>query len=257
MAFYGRCLYHTAPLIIGPLDMKTAFVCSIATSIYLVCATSLAQEDIGQYTEIELGAIFTSGNTEDENIHFKGTLNWVTENWNYEFSLDGFRSSKEDELAAQRVYYVASANYSLSENSFILTRLAHEDDRFSGYDSQSDFSVNYGRKLLMSKPNMGLTANIGVGVRKSRAEVEDFEEAIVRLAAEYDWALSETASFKQEFSVESGNRTSIYRSETSIQSQIMNNLSLKFSINLKYQTAVPIDREKTDTETAITFVMNF
>ncbi|PCJ23876.1 MAG: hypothetical protein COA96_10900 [SAR86 cluster bacterium] len=242
--------------------MKKTFAHTFLTtlSIASVCLLSFAshaQKENGISTEIELGAIFTSGNTEDENVQFKGSVNWVRDEWDYGFSIDGFRSSKQDELAAQRMYYVGTANYALSEESFILTRIAHEDDRFSGYDSQSDFSVNYGRNMLTSRANMSLTVNAGVGMRKSRSEVEDFDEAIIRLAGDYDWALSDTANFNQTLSAESGNETSIFRSESSIETQILDNLSLKFSINIKHQTEVPVGREKTDTETSITFVMNF
>ena len=51
--------------------------------------------------------------------------------------------------------------------------------------------------------------------------------------------------------------TSIYRSESAIESEIMENLSLRFSVKLKHQSEVPIGREKTDTETAVTLVWNF
>jgi len=141
--------------------------------------------------------------------------------------------------------------------SFILTRIAHEDDRFSGFDSQSDITFNYGRRLLDNVADMGLTLNAGIGVRWSRLNDSDFDEPIVRLAGEYDWEISDTASFNQQLSIEAGSETNIFRSETSIETQILDNLSLRFSINIKHQTDVPVSRERTDTETAVTFVMNF
>ena len=88
-------------------------------------------------------------------------------------------------------------------------------------------------------------------------QLTDFDEAIIRLAGDYQWAISPTATFGQRLSTESGNETSIFRSESSIETQILDNLSLRFSFNVKHQTDVPVGREKTDTETAITFVMNF
>jgi len=223
----------------------------------LFAMSSHAQEDNGLSTEVELGAIFTSGNTENESINFRGEVDWRRDAWEYGFLLDGFRASQNDIRTAQRVYYVADANYDINEQSFVLTRLAHEDDEFSGYDSQTDISVNYGRNLLTTRENMELTLNVGVGARQSRSEEEDFDEAIFRLAGDYEWAISPTATFGQHLSTESGNETSIFRSESSIETQILDNLSLRFSFNVKHQTDVPVGREKTDTETAITFVMNF
>ena len=208
-------------------------------------------------SEIELGAIYTSGNTRDENIQFRGMVNYAFETWDMGLTIDGFRSSKDDELAAQRVYYVSEANYNINEESFVLTRLAHDDDRFSGYEGQSDISLNYGRNLLTGREDMGLTLNIGGGYRQSSTLEEDFGEAILRLAADFSWDVSDSAAFTQAFSTEAGEETSIFRARSGIETQIVENLLLRFSVDLKHQTRVPAGREKTDTETSVTFVMQF
>ena len=79
----------------------------------------------------------------------------------------------------------------------------------------------------------------------------------LRFASDYDWNVSETAVFSQELSTEYGTDSNIYRSESSIDTQILENLSSRFSLNIKHQTVVPYGREETDTETAITFIMSF
>lgn len=231
-------------------------ICSVLLSPALPAAEE-EEDESPLNSEIEFGGIYTSGNTNDENIQLRGELNYALDGWDLGLSIDGFRSSKEDELAAQRVYYVSEANYNVNEQSFVLTRVAHDDDRFSGYEGQSDISLNYGRNLLTDRENMGLTLNIGGGYRQSSTLEENFGEAMLRLAADYNWALSDSATFLQEFSTEAGEETSIFRARTSIETQIVENLLLRFSINLKHQTQVPADREKTDTETSITFVMRF
>jgi putative salt-induced outer membrane protein len=215
------------------------------------------EEESGLTTEVELGAVYTSGNAESESINFRGEIDWDRGDWDYGFLIDGLRNSQSDVLTAQRLYYVANANYELDEVSYIQTRLAHEDDRFSGYDDQTDLTVNYGRTTLTNLQNMSLTYEAGFGYRQSRAPLDDFDEAMVRLAGDYVWNLSESADFGQTLSAEAGTETSIFRSESSIETRILDNLSLKFSIFVKHQTEVPVGRKKTDTETAITFVMNF
>lgn len=97
--------------------------------------------------EIELGALRTTGNTEDENIKYKLGVGWLRGNWDYRAAIDGLRSSKNDELSAQRQYRTAEARYALSDDSFVMGRLAYENDRFSGYDSQSYATVSYGRNF--------------------------------------------------------------------------------------------------------------
>ena len=215
------------------------------------------EEENGISTEVELGAVFTSGNTENESVNFRGELDWRRDAWEYGFLLDGFRASQDDIRTAQRMYYVADARWDVDDRSFILTRLAHEDDDFSGYDSQTDISVSYGRNMLTTVENMSLTLNAGIGARQSLSELDDFDEAIVRLAGDYQRQISDSAVFGQVLSTEAGDETSIFRSESSIETTILDNLSLRFSFNVKHQTEVPVGRKKTDTETAITFVMNF
>lgn len=216
-----------------------------------------AQQQNGISSEVELGAVFTTGNTDNENINFRGEVDWQRNAWEYGFLLDAFRATQEEIRTAERMYYVVDAEYAINDVSFVLTRLAHEDDEFSGYDSQSDLSVSYGRNMLTDVENMELTLNAGVGARTSRSEEGDFDEAIIRLAGDYAWQISPSATFGQVLSTEAGNETSIFRSETSIETTILDNLSLRFSFNIKHQTDVPQGREKTDTKTAITFVMNF
>ena len=102
---------------------------------------------------------------------------------------------------------------------------------------------------------LGLTA--GMGVRRSETELDTESVTIARLATNYIWNVSESDDFIQDFSIETGSDSSIYRSETGIQTDILENLSLKFSVKVKHQTVVPINREKADTETSITLVLNF
>lgn len=231
----------------------------LASLCLLACLgiqSTIAQEtEDALSTEIELGAIFTSGNTEDENIKFKGNIVYVHESWEYGFSIVGFRSSKNDVLAAQRVYSVGSATYNLNQDSFILNRIAHEDDRFSGYDSQSDVSISYGRNLLREHESLDWNYTIGVGMRYSREPGDTTSEAILRLGSELRWDVSDNALFIQTLSVESGSKSTIGRAESSIQSDIMDNLSMKFSIKLKHQTQVPIGRERTDSEASVTLLL--
>jgi len=199
----------------------------------------------------------TTGNTEDESIKVKGHVELIRDAWDYAWSLDAFRSSRQSQLTAQRFYMVGSADYQLSEVSFVEGRLAYEDDRFSGYDSQNDASINYGRTLLTNIDNMILTYSAGIGVRRSESDAENFSEAIFRLAGDYKWDVSENALFNQILSAEAGDETSIYRWESSIETNILENLSLKFTFNVKHQTEVPVGRQNTDTATSVTLVMNF
>lgn len=232
---------------------------ALAASVSSTHAQAQAQaQDWDFATQLELGAVFTSGNTKDQNVRFRGRFDATLEDWAYRLTMDGFRSSKQNQLAAQRLYTVGSATYSFDADHFVMSRAAHENDKFSGFKSQSDASVSYGQVLLRDLKNMTLSYTAGAGVRSSRGSDNsdnDFQEAIVRLAADYSWSISESARFIQTLSVEAGERSTISRSESAIETDIMANLSMKFTVKVRNQSEVPANREKTDTEASITLLL--
>ena len=223
----------------------------------LLSSNAFAQQPGDINTEIELGAIFTSGNTEEENVTYGVTVDWIQENWVYQFTSDGLRNSRFGDVTAQRFYHVARGRREINEESYWSVRGAYEDDRFNGYDYQADATVSYGRNWFNNIDNMSLSTDIGPGYRRSVTEFDEFNEVIVRAAGEYLWNLSDNANFFQNLSAEVGQDTSIYRSETGVESALMENLSLRFSINIRHQTEVPAGLEKTDTATAVTVVWSF
>lgn len=237
--------------------MKSLSSTSLIAFTTLISTMAMAQEENGIEREIELGALLTSGNTSERSLNFAGAISIDRDRWNYNYTLDGLYSSSDNKVKGQRFYAVASANYEFTADSFALSRFSHEDDRFSGFDSQSDFTVSYGRGFLQNRANMGLTLNTGVGIRWSRLDNSDFGEPIFRVAGDYNWTTSSSAVFNQELSSEVGTDSNIYRSESSIETQILENLTLRLSLKIKHQTEVPTGRDETDTETAVTFVMNF
>ena len=238
--------------------MRNSLTYGLCSLLMVFSLHTSAQEESSVATQLELGAIFTSGNTENENIKYEVTVDWnQSENWKYQFTSDGFRSSQDGVSNAQRLYHTASGNHTINPNSYLQGRIAYENDKFSGFESQSDITVSYGRNMLQSRVNMILGLTGGIGIRRSETEFETQSVIIARLAANYGWNVSESADFIQDFSIETGSDSSIYRSETGIQTDIRENLSLKFSVKVKHQTEVPLYREKTDTETAITLVLNF
>ncbi|MBT6480396.1 MAG: DUF481 domain-containing protein [Gammaproteobacteria bacterium] len=237
--------------------MRILLVIGLSCLMSVFSLSAHSQEESGLATQVEFGAIFTSGNTENENIKYKIVLDWVQQNWDYKFTSDGFRSSQDGISNAQRLYHSASANYTNNEVSYAQGRVAYENDKFSGFDNQSDVTFSYGRNILQNRDNMSLALTAGVGARRSVIAGDADTEGLARFAANYLWNLSESADFIQDFSVDAGSNSSIYRTETGVQTDILENLSLKFTVKVKHQTEVPIDREKTDTETAITLVLNF
>jgi hypothetical protein len=88
---------------------------ALTAAMTLASSIAAAQEENTVATNLEFGAIFTSGNSDDQNVKFKGTVDWNRGDWIYGFSSDGFRSSKNSELNAQRLYHVGRAGHTIND----------------------------------------------------------------------------------------------------------------------------------------------
>ena len=94
----------------------------------------------------------------------------------------------------------------------------------------------------------------------ARKHCEDTEEeAIARLAGQFDYALSENSLFRQKLSSEVGldeNNTAT-ESETSLQANVVGNLSMKAAFRVKHVSDAPAGSENTDTETSLSLLYGF
>ncbi|AZT84940.1 DUF481 domain-containing protein [Marinobacter sp. NP-4(2019)] len=215
--------------------------------------------------EAELGVLKTTGNTEETNTN--GRLGLVHEviDWR---NIGDFRSAyseAEDETTAERYRADLETNYKFDENQYWFLRGGYEDDRFSGYDFQSSATTGYGNRILRWGDESFLDLSVGAGYRFNKLEEpdedgnRDEEEAIARLAAQFDYALSETSLFRQKLSSEIGldENNVITESETSLQASVVGNLSLKVAYRVKHVSDAPPDSDKTDTETSLSLLYGF
>ena len=142
--------------------MRNALTSGLCSLLAIFSLSASAQEESSVATQLEFGAIFTSGNTENENIKYKVVVDWdQSENWDYQFTSDGFRASQDGISNAQRLYHTGSANYTINPVSYVQGRVAYENDKFSGFESQSDVTVSYGRNILQNRENMTLALTAG------------------------------------------------------------------------------------------------
>jgi putative salt-induced outer membrane protein len=247
-----RALFLTRVLLL----MKRFCTILLAMMVGVQSLAAVASEE-GWSLEAELGAVLTTGNTDQQNLKFRlgGTLDG--EVLKHSAQLDGLRSSENSIVTAQKYYTFYQGDYKLQGDHSLFGRISYEDDRFSGFDYQADLTVGYSR-LLMDSGDMTLRGDIGLGSRRSElANGTSQTEFITRLAAKYDWEISENAKFRQLVSAEIGSDSTVTRSETSLQSNIADQLAMKLALTVKNQSEVPVGRKKTDTETSVTLVYTF
>lgn len=208
-------------------------------------------------SEVELGVVLTSGNTEEEILKLRVDATRESDRFKHNLHGDSLRNSRDGKLTAQKLYTFYKADYKLDREGALFGRISYEDDRFSGFDYQADATVGYTR-MLRETDTTSLEGDLGIGARRSVPDTGPSDsEAIVRIAAAYSWQVSENAVFKQLLSAQIGSESTISRSETSLQTTVTNSLAMKLALTIRNNSEVPVGRENTDTETSVTLVYKF
>ncbi len=217
--------------------------------------------------EGEIGMLITGGNTETESVNGKLKLNYETARWLNHMGFETMYSAEEveddtsgkteKETTAEKYSVSAKTGYKFDEMNYVFLLGSYEDDRFSGYDYQLSFSAGYGRRLIKND-RITLELEVGPGYRINRLDEGNKEEDIIlRGAGMFNLKLTETSSFQQDVSVETGEDNTITRAVSAVKAQIVGALSMKASFTVKNTSQVPEDTKHTDTETALTLVYDF
>ncbi|WP_395344710.1 YdiY family protein [Ningiella sp. W23] len=215
----------------------------------------------------EFGFIATTGNTDTTSISFGLNATQELERWSNVYLVEGLYSEDttrneagEDvtNTTAQRVFGSAQANYKLENPNHRLFGFAsYEDNRLSNFEYQATIAAGW-NQLLWENDTSSFDYSIGPGYTFSEdINGESLDGFVVRAAADYNWNISETSQFTQTFSTEIGDENTRTRSETALTAQLFGGLALRVSLLLNHNTEASEDRDKLDTETAVTLVYSF
>ncbi|NMT61992.1 DUF481 domain-containing protein [Marinobacter orientalis] len=215
--------------------------------------------------EGELGVLITSGNTEETNTNSRLGLIYEVPEWRHTGEFRSNFSESEDETTAEKYRAELQTDYKFEGSQYLFLRGAYEDDRFSGFDFQSSATTGYGNRVWQRGEASFLDLSAGVGYRFNKLEEpdedgnRDDEKAIGRLAAQFDYSLSENALFRQKLSTEVGldENDTITESETSLQATVVSNLSMKVAYLVQHLSDEPAGAEATDTEISLSLLYGF
>lgn len=250
------------------------------TSLCLIPFVSYAvaaEEKKPEYTaSAELGFLYKTGNTKSADVKAGFNLKHEKEKWRtvVDFNILAKKLETEDEngndefeTTDNKWDVLTQTNYTIGEEgkNYIYGNLAHEQDKFSGYKSQSSFSAGWGRKWFENETS-SFFADIGPGIKYdvTRATETNASESssnlIIQAQAVYTHKFNEHVEFKQQFiakqATESG-ENSAYKSESSVTAQLIDALQLKFALRINYDSEVQEEFENTNTDTSLTLIYNF
>lgn len=224
-----------------------------------------AQDSQNWKGEAELGVLVTSGNTEETKVNTRLGLQYETQTWRNTGEFSSRYTEAEDQTTAEEYKAALEADYKFDDQQYWFVRGSYEDDRFSGYDFESTLTTGYGNRVWQAGDRSFLDLSVGGGYRYNKLKEDNAdgrdveEEAIARLAGQFDYALSDTALFRQKLSTEIGldDNNTISQSETSLQSNIVGSLSMKAAFRVKHVSDAPVGSDKTDTETSLSLLYGF
>lgn len=246
--------------------MKSNCYAFIVTSMILASANVIAEEKKVEESplkaSVEFGFIRTTGNTENQTSALKADITYEVEKWRHTGHAEGYGQQADNDqgdtvVSAERYELSGKSDYKFTEHDYAFGLIKLQKDRFSGFEYDHIVSVGYGRKAIKQE-NMELDLEIGPGERFFKVDDgQSDEEAVLRLAANYWWQITDTSKFTQDLSTDIGETITSSESITGIQANINSTLALKFTYTIRHKSKVPEDNEKKDTETAVTLVYTF
>lgn len=249
--------------------MKSIFKLS-ALSLALLSTSVLADDVAEENDELdisaEVGVLVTTGNTESSSYYGNLTVEQNLFQWKNKYTLDFLMKENETENAAgetvtektdDRYTLSAQGDYKLGENSAVFLFGSYTDDEFGAYAKYTTIAAGYSFRAL-DREDMFLDINVGPGYSRGEDQDGESESGVVgRLSGAYEWKFSSSAKFIQNVSVEYADFNTRTITETAVRATLTDMMKMKVGFKTISNSDVDEGLEKTDTETAVTLVVNF
>lgn len=247
------------------------------SSQYAMAEEAVAEEESSFTVSAELGLLFKTGNTKSGDIKAGLTIEHKQDRWLnlLVFNALAKKLETEDEDTGKDVFestdnkwdVQGQTNYSLEKDgkNYLYGSVFYQQDKFSSFTYQTSASVGWGRHWWKTKKS-SFFADIGPGIKYDviRAEGTVSEEskaaAIMQAQALYTNQINDFVKFKQYFVAKQAfgsDENSVYKSETSLTTKLIDSLQFKFAFRVNYDTDVEEGFENTNTETSVTLVYSF
>jgi putative salt-induced outer membrane protein YdiY len=215
----------------------------------------------------ELGALFTTGNTESTSVLGKVTTEYELEAWRHKYVFeflykedqvtDSVTGDKFMDTTAERYLINAEAFYNITERDSVVAFLGSEHDRFGSYAHYTTLAAGYNVRLIEGSLIV-FDMNIAPGYTFTEAQDGTTDDApILRASGVVEWIINSNAKFIQNFSVETSEINTRAISESTLSAKIHGSMQMKVGYKITSNDTVEPGQENTDTEMSVTLVVNF
>jgi putative salt-induced outer membrane protein YdiY len=130
-----------------------------------------------QLGRAQAGYAKTGGNTDTSTANGLFHITHVVDDWKLLFGAEGFYGSTKGETTAQAWDAHLQANYNINQRLYWYSGVRYHDNKFSGFAYQETVSSGLGYQFVKTDDTR-LSAQLGVGARRLRPELEDSLGAI-------------------------------------------------------------------------------
>ena len=245
--------------------MKPAFLPAVLGALLATALPAAAADWTG---EGELGLALARGNAQSDSLNGKFSAATEDSQWKHEYSLAALRARGESrgdfdgdgdeeerfEVNANRYEVAASSALKVDPRNSFVTALRHERDDFAPFTHQSTASLGYGHRF--GDEGRSLDTEVGPGFRHARDASSGASErdAIVRGELDYKQRLTGNTEVFNTLLVESGEANTFAQNDLGVQVAMNASLALKAGVQLRHNTRVGAETEKTDSLTTLNLV---
>ncbi len=233
---------------------------TVALALAALAAAPARAEDKPNKFSLGLSYLATSGNSSSQtggvDLLFKRTF----DPWGFEAAANYLRAEQNGVETAKKLFLGLRGTHNLGDNLALFLAGSYLQDRFAGLDPRLLVEGGIVYKLLKG-PEHELAFDLGLTWTKDDlvgGGSNSYAGAVG--AAHYAWNITKTARFTEVLSFfPSFKDTSDWRIEsiTGLQASITETTALKLTYNYRYANRPVTGFGSTDTQTAVSLVINF
>lgn len=243
--------------------MKLLVKTSLAALIATISFSAWAEKpETGLSGSGEAGYSNSTGNTNEEAAYSSLKLSYLQDYYKLD-ALAEMNTKKEDgELTKERYVGDFQGNLFFSDyqKAYGFGQARWEKDKFEDIDLNSYYIAGLGYNFFNSK-EMILSTEAGVGYQKNNfipnSENEDFDEAIVKLYANFEYQINEHVRFLQDLNEFYGSTQAKFESNTALKVALFDNLNVSAAYKYRHNTRPAVGKVKDDTQTMFTLIYDF
>lgn len=232
----------------------------VACAVAALAAASVRAEDNPNKLSLGLSYLATSGNSSGQTAGIDFLFKRSFDPWGLEVTAGFLRAEQRGVLTAKKVSAGVRGTRALSSDLDLFLAGTYLQDRFAGLDPRLVAAGGVTYKLLKG-PEHELAFDAGLTWTRDDLVGDGSKSYAGALAAaKYAWNISKTAKFTENLSFfPSFKESSDWRVEsvTGLQASISTATALKLSYGFRYANRPVAGFGKTDTQTAVSVVVNF